>query len=187
MSTSSKAKRYIDALRQYALEPLAGDQLSTSCYAACMLCFACIDGLGKLLHPNSNAGVRERFTWFITNYMSQDYHNLADGIYQLRCDLDHNCVAVGSFLSSLADSQTRHLEFFDDELFINTRQLHSDVLNSVNAVEQLLESSPQACEMASSRLESRPLKISGYDPNIKTTQPPDVYFGEHLRWKISGQ
>ena len=63
---------YLKVIHTHVVDPFYSSGISQHCFAAALLIFAGIDGLGKLLHPDERAAPGDRFKFFLprlgTNY-----------------------------------------------------------------------------------------------------------------------
>src|ERR1043166_1190341 len=107
---------YLKVIRQHVIQPLEATALGESCFAAAMLIFAAVDGLGKLTHPDDRAKAGERFKSFLPRLGAQ-YTRHARRLWELRNQLDHSAINVACFMSKTQDAEGEHLEWFDDHLF----------------------------------------------------------------------
>jgi len=172
----SVTSEYIAAIRQHVIQPLEGSPVADHCFAAAMLIFAGIDGLGRLVHPNPAAGVGERFKGFLPR-LSSDYQRRERELWDLRNSLDHNAINVACYMSKTEDARGDHLEVDNGHLFVHTVRLLADFRAAVDALEAELRRDAALFRQTESRLERAYLVLPGWrDPNVQTTPPPIVRF-----------
>lgn len=175
--SNSKSERYVQSIWEHVVRPLDSTALSESCFASCMMLFACIDGLGKLLHPSANAKVNERFKYFLSDWMRGLYAERQTLVWELRNNLDHNAIAALTYLSSLSDSTHAHLDADNGNLFINTRQFLMDFQTSLEFVERRLTDDCELLNQAESRLIDVYNSMSVWRRSMwRATPPGDVRF-----------
>jgi len=102
-----------------------------------MLLFSIIDGLGKLIHPNPNAGPSVRFKYFISQ-IGENYNDKRKEIWDLRNTLIHNGLNSLCFLAATNEGQEEHLKSFgqDNMIYINTRIFYNDFKNKYIGLRQ---------------------------------------------------
>src|ERR1035441_5213079 len=62
---NSATREYLDVIREHVIRPLESTTVAESCFAAAMLIFGAMDGLGRLIHPDDHAGAGVRFKAFL--------------------------------------------------------------------------------------------------------------------------
>jgi len=175
--SNSKSERYVQSIREHVVRPLESTALSESCFASCMMLFAGIDGLGRLLHPDANAKVNERFKYFLSEWMGGLYVERQTLVWELRNNLDHNAIAALTYLSSLSDSTYSHLDADNGHLFINTRQFLVDFQVALESVEQRLSAECELLNQAENRLVDVYNSMIGWRRSMwRTTPPGEVRF-----------
>lgn len=174
---TSKTARYIAEIETYVVAPLQSSSLSDSCYATCMMLFGCMDGLGRLIHENENAGAGERFRYFLSKAMGSLYANRQTELWNLRNALDHNAIAALTYLSHMGDSSDSHLDIWNDWIFINTRQLLNDFTDALTQLKKRFETDSILLSRADERLTLVHIPASGWrDSGVLTTPPPGIDF-----------
>jgi hypothetical protein len=172
----SATSEYLNAIREHVIRPLDGTQLSDHCFAASMLIFAAIDGLGKLIHEKADAGAGDRFKGFLPN-LGDQYRLREDDLWDLRNSLDHNAINRACYMSKTDDARGEHLEVENGHLFVHTVRLFDDFRTAVDELEKVFQLNPDLFRRAEGRLEFTSLELSGWrDPNVQTTPPPVVRF-----------
>jgi len=173
---NSLIRQYIGLIDEHIMRPLETGGVAEHCFAAAMLGFAVIDGLGRLLHPNPQAGVAVRFKWFL-QWLGPNYAARQDQLWDLRNSLDHNGINVFCFMSQTADAESQHLEYCDGHLFVHTRELARDLRSAISAVETRLQTDSELFKRAESRLTQDYIVPAGWRrPDVCTTAPADVWF-----------
>ena len=173
--------KYISLIKEHILSPLESGEVAKHCFATAMTAFSAIDGLGKLLHPDPDAGVAVRFKWFLQR-LGRNYHDRRDPLWDLRNSLDHSGINAFCFMSQTADAESEHLEYWDGHLFVHTRQLTRDLRKAVDSIENELRSDATLLKRADSRLTEDYIVPPGWrHPNVCSTAPADVWFLKHTR------
>ncbi len=173
---TSATKEYIASIREHVIQPLQTSAVADHCFAAAMLIFAGIDGLGRLVHRKPAAGAGERFKDFLPR-LGAEYQPRDNEIWKLRNSLDHNAINVACYMSKTEDAKGEHLEFDNGHLFIHTARLLADFCAAVDHLESEFQRDALLFRQAESRLEWAELVLSGWrDPTVKTTPPPTVLF-----------
>jgi hypothetical protein len=151
----TKSDAYLEMIRQHVLRPIAATDLSESCTATLILLFAGIDGLGKLLHPSDNAGVRERFDYYIDMYMNARYASHKTDLYKLRNSLAHNALNFTAFISKTKMGEMHHLQAssLPGFIFVSSSVLTRDFDSSIRRVENALRSDTTLLAVAEARLQ----------------------------------
>ncbi len=172
----SLTSEYIAAVREHVIQALEGAPVADHCFAAAMLIFAGIDGLGRLVHPNSAAGAGERFKGFLP-WLGGDYQRRERQLWDLRNSLDHNAINVACYLSKTEDARGEHLEVDSGHLFVHSVRLLADFRAAVDALEAELERDAALFGQTESKLERAYLDLPGWrNPNVQSTPPPIVRF-----------
>ena len=172
----SATSEYIAAVREHVIRPLACSPVADHCFAAAMLIFAGIDGLGRLVHPNPTAGAGERFRAFLRR-LGSDYQRRENELWALRNSLDHNAINVACYMSKTEDARGQHLEVDNGHVFVHTVRLLTDFRAAVDSLEGELQQDTALFVQTESRLEWAYLDLPGWrDPNVQTTPRPFVRF-----------
>jgi hypothetical protein len=90
------------------IHPLETSGVGESCFAAALLVFGAMDGLGKLIHPDDTAGAGERFKLFLQR-MGTAYAAIENDLWRLRNSLAHNAMSIACFMSKTDDARGEHL------------------------------------------------------------------------------
>jgi hypothetical protein len=109
LNGNSATSEYFAVIRRHVILPLDNSSVANHCFAAAMLIFAGIDGLGRLIHPNASAGPGERFRAFLPR-LGGDYRLRQNELWDLRNALDHNAINVACYMSRTEDARGQHLE-----------------------------------------------------------------------------
>jgi len=163
-------------IRRHVIEPLETTGVHESCFAAAMLIFSSVDGLGMLIHSDSNAHPGARFKCFLMR-MGQKYAALDEQLWKLRCSLVHSAMNVACFMSKTDDARGEHLEVSHDHVFVQTALLLLDFKTAVEHLEAEFRTDSSLLERAESRLEWAEIQRSGWrDGGPPTTPPPGIHF-----------
>ena len=174
--SGSATREYIAAIREHVVQPLENTRISDHCFATAMLIFAGIDGLGRLVHPNPDAGAGERFKGFLPR-LGIEYQMRENEIWDLRNSLDHNAINVACYMSKTEDARGEHLEVDNGHLFLHIVRLLADFRTSLNTLEAELQRDVKLFERTELRLEWACLDLPGWrGQNVQTTPPPIVRF-----------
>ena len=137
-------EKYIDGMLIKDIELLKGrnDELKFS-YPYILLVCSCIDLFGgiekDLSKPNGEGNSKERFTWFITEWMGKvnplyKEKSLAYLIYDSwRCGIVHQATLKKGFeTSSYMYSRNKHLHYINDNerIFIHSLQFADDLIKA---------------------------------------------------------
>lgn len=174
--SKEKVQKYFSQISEHVLIPIEYGILERSCFATTMLLFAAVDGLGRLIHPNSKANPRKRFTYFIST-LGKGYKTNRNQLWKLRCSLMHNALNSGTMLAFLADGMLEHLNKFGPKsvIYVNTNKLLEDFKNQFENLQQEILSNPQEINRIGGRLEL--IKIEPNNPGFLTYTPEsDVDF-----------
>jgi hypothetical protein len=149
-----KINAYIDTIYNHVIIPILETDLKESCIATILLIFSSIDGLGRLAHPDNNAGVGKRFKWYINTFMPEVYHSHASALYDLRNELAHNALNFTAFISKTRMGEQHHLEsdYSLGYLFVSSSVLTNDFIDSICEFEQFLDSDEKFIVRSGSRL-----------------------------------
>jgi hypothetical protein len=167
-----KVEAYLDVIQDRILGPIQNTEIQKYCTATLLLLFAAIDGLGKLLHPNDHAKMKDRIFRFL-EYMGDDYEVNKERLHALRNSLAHNAINVESFLSHTEINSNQHLRRISNAgfIYVNTTIMYHDFLNTFELFRAEIQQDPVMMERAAKRLkwiEDNPLN----DPNSPTPPPP---------------
>lgn len=171
---SSITKAYADVLREHVISPLSGE-IGESCFAASLLIFAGVDGLGKLVHPDKNAGAGERFKAFLPR-LGTAYVTVEKQLWTLRNSLAHNAMSVACYMSKLDESRAVHLEVEGDLVFIHTRVMLDDFTRALAKLEDDFRRDNALLAQADSRLTWGTLNNPSWTRSYQTTPPPGPCF-----------
>ena len=173
----SKTWEYIEVVRKHVIYPLETSGVADSCFAAALLVFGAIDGLGKLTHPNDNAGAGERFKSFLPR-MGAAYVECKDELWNLRNSLAHNTMNVACFMSKTDDARGEHLERDHGFIFIHTPELLKHFKSAIEKLEAELRDDTALFQRANSRLERDYIDQPAWrgSHEVMSTPPPGVFF-----------
>ena len=167
---------YLRVIRQYVIHPLDRTAVSDSCYAAALLIFGSIDGLGNLIHPNLKAGAGERFKEFLP-WLGSKYSVLGDELWLLRNTLAHSAMNAACFMSKTEDARGEHLEQDHGYVFIHTVRLLEDFKSAIDKLEAEFQTDTTLLQRAESRLTWDSISPPGWrGGGVKTTPPPGIRF-----------
>jgi hypothetical protein len=171
-----KSAEYFEAIKGHVIDPLQNSAVGDHCFAAALLVFGAIDGLGRLIHPERDAGPGTRFKYYLPR-LGQDYSARSDALWKLRNSLAHNALNVAAFMSQAQGAQLHHLEEDRGHIFVHTRQLANDFACSYRALIVELENNVELADRVENRLHFGELT----DPcwrrmEVKTTEPPAIHF-----------
>ena len=82
-------EEYFNTIDRRLVNFIKASDIKKSCAATLLLIFAAMDGLGKLLHKDTDAGPGPRFKHFLA-LMGANYRENEDSIWNLRNELVHN-------------------------------------------------------------------------------------------------
>ena len=172
----SATREYLGVVHRHVIKPLEGTAAGDSCFAAALLIFAAIDGLGRLLHSDSGAGVAERFKSFLPR-LGPQYEALGNELWEVRNSLVHNAMNVACFMSKTEDAQGEHLERERGYVFLHTGRLLQDFKGAISRLETDLRTDGALLEQTESRLEWDAIAQPGWrGGEVKTTPPPGIRF-----------
>jgi hypothetical protein len=167
---------YLRVIRQYVIHPLERTSVADSCYAAALLIFGSIDGLGKLIHSDVTAGVGERFKE-VLSWLGPKYSVLEDELWKLRNTLAHSAMNVACFMSKTEDARGEHLEQDHGFVFIHTVMLLEDFKSAIDKLEAKFQTDAILLQRAESRLVWDSISQPGWrGGGVKTTPPPGIRF-----------
>jgi len=160
---------YLTIIQERILAPLQNTEIRSFCTATLLLLFAAVDGLGKLIHTNAEAGSNERIRSFL-DYMGGDYSNCKDELLDLRNSLVHNAINVESFLSHTEMSADQHLKKMGsaDFIYVNTTVMYKDFKIAFNRFRAEIQRDQKKLQRAANRLVWR------YDNTWNDQEMPDV-------------
>jgi len=173
---SSAACEYLRVIKQHVIHPLDTTQVADSCFAAVLLIFGAIDGLGKLAHENENALAGERFKSFLQR-LGQEYSALGEELWRLRNTLAHSAMNVACFLSKTDEARGEHLEQDGGYIFIHTGKLLEDFKTALNKLEAEYQTNGSLLQRAESRLRWDSINERGWrGGGVMPTPPPGIQF-----------
>jgi hypothetical protein len=173
---SSAACEYLKVIHQHVIHPLEQTSLADSCFAASMLIFGAIDGLGKLIDDDDKAHAVDRFKTFLV-MLGSVYTRVEDKLWALRNRLAHNAMNVACFMSKMEDARGEHLEVENDNVFVHTGRLLEDFKLAIHKLEEDFKNDPVLLQRAEARLEWDSINRPGWRGNrVMTTRPPGVRF-----------
>lgn len=182
MSTSSLSydqsatREYLSVIRQHVIHPLETSGVAESCFAAALLVFGAMDGLGRLTHPDAATGAGERFKSFLQR-MGAAYAAIEDDLWKLRNSLVHNAMNVACFMSKTDDARGEHLERDHGFVFVHTVRLLEDFKSAVNKLEADLHVCTALLQRTESRLTWDAIDEPGWrGGGVRTTPPPGIQF-----------
>jgi hypothetical protein len=149
---NSATREYLDVIREHVIRPLESTTVAESCFAAAMLIFGAMDGLGRLIHPDDHAGAGVRFKAFLPR-LGAHYQTCSSELWKLRNSLSHSAMNVACFMSKIEDARGKHLESVRGYLFIHTKRLLEDFKNAFHQLEQEMRTCTVLLQRAESRLE----------------------------------
>lgn len=172
-----KVDEYFNVIHERILAPFQKTEIQNYCTVTLLILFPVTDGLGKLLHSDSEANVHDRFFEFL-DYMGGDYKVPAvkKELWKLRNSLVHNAISVESFLSKTEMSADQHLKTIGAPgyIYVNTKVMCKDCLDAFRKFSDYLNNNPVMMKRAADRLEWREERE---DLNIPTPSlPPSVRF-----------
>jgi len=167
---------YLRVIRQHVIHPVEMTPVVDSCFASAMLIFGSMDGLGRLIHPNANAGAGDTFKHFLTR-LGPDYTALEKELWGLRNSLAHNAMNVACFMSKTDDARGEHLELDHGYVFVHTGQLLRDFESAIDKLEDDLRTHAVLFQRAESRLEWDSINQPDWrGGRVMTTPPPGIRF-----------
>jgi len=172
----SKTTEYFNAIQCHVIEPLRTSAVADHCFAAALLIFGAIDGLGRLIHPDRDALPGVRFKAFLPR-LSSNYAPHAEAIWKLRNALAHNAVNVAVFMSKAEGAELHHLEEDRGHIFVHTRELANDFRASFDSLISELEQDRKLADRVENRLDYAELTDPSWRKmDVKTTEPPPIKF-----------
>jgi hypothetical protein len=172
----SATAEYLQVIRQHIIYPLRETSVGESCFAAAVLIFGAVDGLGRLIHRSASAGAGDRFRCFVSR-LGEKYAQRGAALWRLRNSLMHNATNVVSFMSKTSDAGGLHLEECNGYLFVHTKELLQDFEAEVTRLENELKNDPSLLRQAESRLRWSPIPSLAWQ-EYPTTKPAPVQFVE---------
>ncbi len=169
-----KIDEYLRVIQERILAPIEQTDIHQSCTATLLLLFAAIDGLGKLLHPDAEAGPNKRIRCFL-DYMGGDYRTRKRRLLNLRNSLVHNAISAESFLSKTEIGSEYHLKIIGAAgfVYVNTRVMYRDFLEAFTRFRSDINNDPDLMIQAASRLEWREDNTpDDLDQNVPAPSPP---------------
>jgi hypothetical protein len=173
----TRLETYLELVEARIFPALASDGVQNSCSTTLLLVFAAVDALGKLTHRNDKAAPGERFREFLGS-LGTRYEDCSDDLWKLRNALAHNVINVESYLSSVELEGWTHLQSVGPEglLYVNTRQMSSDLRLAFAALRVKLATDAGAARSAAERLEWHEVELPWDVGEARPTPPPPVQF-----------
>ena len=172
----SKTAEYLQVIRQHVVHPLRNTAVTESCFAAAMLIFGAVDGLGRLIHRDANAGAGQRFRFFAAR-LGKNYARRKAALWRLRNSLAHNSMNVASYMSKTGEARGEHLEELCGCVFVHTKELLAHFENALIQLESEFNTNPDLFQRAESRLQWAYIPWSRWKGgHVLTTQPPPIEF-----------
>jgi len=172
----SKTAEYMHVIQEHVVRPLRDTAVAESCFAAAMLIFGAVDGLGRLVHRDADAGAGQRFRFFVAR-LGKNYARRKAALWRLRNSLAHNSMNVASFMSKTAEARGEHLEEFCGCVFVHTKELLAHFENALIQLESEFNTNPVLFQRAESRLQWAYIPWSRWKGgHVLTTQPPPIEF-----------
>ena len=172
----SVCREYIRVIRQHVIHPLEMTAVADSCFAAAMLIFGAIDGLGRLIHPSDAVGPGDRFRFFLRR-LGANYATLENELWNLRNSLAHNSMNVACYMSKTEDARGEHLERERDLIFVHTRRLLEDFRSAIDKLESDFRTDDNLFRHAQARLEWDSISQPGWrGRDVLSTPPPGIFF-----------
>ena len=144
-----KTTKYLTLIQTYVIDPLDRTTLSQSCFATVLMLCGCIDGFGKLIHPDEKARSGERFKYFLER-LGPRYKESENELWELRNDLAHNALNVAAYLSHVHSTSIAHLKKSScgQYLLLNTQCLLNDFKQAFNTLRDELSENPELAARA---------------------------------------
>jgi hypothetical protein len=174
---TEKIEEYFRVIEQRILGPIQKSEIHRYCTATLLLLFAGIDGLGKLIHPDKNAGCEKRIRAFLS-YMGSNYRTREKELYKLRNSLVHNAINVASFMSQTEMGSDQHLKRISsaDIIYVNTTIMCHDFVRAFERLREEFKKNGTKIKGAAERLEWREDDCQDQYLDIPATPPPPVVF-----------
>lgn len=173
---STATCEYLKVIRQHVIHPLDTTCVADSCFAAALLIFGSIDGLGKLIHSDTNASSGERFKEFLS-WLGPEYSALEDELWRLRNTLAHSAMNVACFMSKTDDARGEHLEQDHGFVFVHTGRLLDDFKAAIDKLEAEFQTNVSLLQRAESRLMWDSINQPGWQGGgLMPTPPPGIQF-----------
>jgi hypothetical protein len=175
-----KIDEYLDIIQERILAPIQNTGMRRYCTATLLLLFAAIDGLGKLLDPDDEAGSNRRIRGFLV-YMGGSYAACKDELLKLRHSLVHNAINVESFLSNAEIGEEQHLRRVGPAgfVYVNTSVMYADFVDAFRQFRADIQHDPVMLKRAANRLEWREesfLDDLGIQDVATPSPPPPIQF-----------
>lgn len=169
-------REYLNLIETHVIRPLSNTDLSNSCYATLLMLCGCFDGLGKLIHPDRNAGAGARFKHFVSR-MGPNYDAMKDELWLLRNSVAHNALNVAAYLSHVPSTADVHLQKSSSgtQFVVNTNQLFEDFVAAFKQLESDLATDTTLKQIAENRLTHGEIPATEFE-SWETTPPPPVRF-----------
>lgn len=173
---STATCEYLRVIRQHVIHPLEMTPVADSCFAAALLIFGSIDGLGKLIHSDDSASPTDGFRGFLP-WLGSNYSALENELWRLRNTLAHSSMNVACFMSKTDDAQGEHLEEDNGYVFVHTVRLLEDFKSAIGRLDVEFQTNTTLLQRAESRLEWDYINQPGWRGGaVRTTPPPGIRF-----------
>jgi len=173
---SAATCEYVRVIRRHVIHPLDSTSVADSCFAAALLIFGAIDGLGKLTHAEDRASPGERFKAFLPR-LGSEYSALADALWRLRNTLAHSAMNVACFMSKTEEARGEHLEQEGGFVFVHTGRLLDDFKAAIDKLEAEYQTDWRLLQRAESRLRWDTINQHGWrGGGVMPTPPPGIQF-----------
>jgi hypothetical protein len=173
----AKITAYFDLIERHLKTAADRNGVHRSCYAALMLLFAIVDGLGKLFHDDVRVTVSKRFKFFLETKVGSEYKKNRHKIYHLRNAMVHNAISSIAYLSAVEDHFPDHLmEMRDNKyIFINTVQFCKDVTLAFQKCKDEVLKDDTKINAIGNRLMWNQIEYP-YQGKVAPTLPPPIVF-----------
>lgn len=175
---SSEEQRIVTAclalIQEHVLDPLKYPELRKSCLATLLPLFAAIDGLGRLTHDDDDAGVGERFCFFLRR-LGSDYIGKESRVYKLRNSLAHSALNEAAFMSHSWLGDDEHLNYStppSKHIFVSTNQLHADFSRAFHTLKTDFSRDENLLQRAARRLRWVDYDPASHWPQFSTPPGP---------------
>lgn len=173
---SQLTHEYLSLIERHVITPLKSPQISESCYATLLMLFGCIDGLGKLIHPDDKAGPGDRFKYFVAR-LGPKYEACKHQLWSLRNSVAHNALNVAVYLSHVPSTSAIHLHQSrpGTQFIVNTQCFLSDFIAAFSKLREELGIDSDLAKRAEGRLTYGEIPATEFE-EWQTTPPPPVRF-----------
>lgn len=172
-----KIDEYLNVIKTRIMEPIERSDISQYCTATLLLLFAAIDGLGKLIHDNPEAGSNERIRAFL-GFMGDSYRINREELLRLRHSLVHEAMNVASFMSHTEMGSNQHLNRIGLEgfIYVNTSIMYKDFVSAFKRLQQEFRDDEYKLCHAAERLEWKDENSDYNSGDILGSPAPPVMF-----------